>query len=59
MELTQFLNDALIFIDAFFNSVNSGLKLFFNDLPAIFGLKLGWWFLLFGILGLIVDRLRG
>lgn len=59
MTLTDLFNSSLIFVQSFFNAINSGFKFLFNDTPALFGLKLGWWFLLFSILGLIISRITG
>lgn len=47
------------FANTFFGVLESGFKLFFNDLPMIFGLRLGWWFILFGILGLLYSFATG
>lgn len=41
------------FATTLFGTIESGFKLFFNDLPILFGLRLGWWFILFGILSLL------
>lgn len=43
------------FATSFFGVIESCFKLFFNDLPIIFGLRLGWWFILFGLLGLLYN----
>lgn len=59
MTLTQLFESALIFVNSFFNSINLGFKLLFNDTPPLFGLNLGWWFLLFAVLGLIVSKIGG
>lgn len=59
MVFSELLESALIFINSFFNSINLGFKLFFNDLPIIYGLRLGWWFILFAVFGLIVSRIGG
>lgn len=59
MTLTDLFNSAFIFVNSFFNAINMGFKLLFNDTPAIFGLRLGWWFLLFGLFGLVISRITG
>lgn len=43
------------FATTLFGTIESGFKLFFNDLPVLFGLRLGWWFILFGILSLLYN----
>lgn len=45
--------------NSFLNALDNGLKLFFNDIPPIFGMRLGWWFILFGILGLLRNYVIG
>ena len=43
------------FATTLFGTIESGFKLFFNDLPILFGLRLGWWFILFGLLSLLYN----
>lgn len=35
--------------------INDGLKFFFNDMPLLFGLRLGYWFLIVGFLTLFMN----
>ena len=40
------------------NAFNQFLKLLFNDMPVIYGLRPGGWLLLFFIFGFIVNLIR-
>lgn len=51
--MSELINYISQFAASLFGVIESGFKLFFNDLPIIFGLRLGWWFILFGLLGLL------
>lgn len=43
------------FATTLFGTIERGFKLFFNDMPVLFGLRLGWWFILFGLLTLFYN----
>lgn len=53
------LNYIATWLTTFFGVIETTFKFFFNDAPVIFGLRLGWWFILFGLMGLFVDFLNG
>lgn len=55
--MSELIGYITTFASAFFSAIEKCFKLFFNDMPTLFGLKLGWWFLLFGLLGLLCNFL--
>lgn len=58
MTIENFFDELFNFLDLFFWSINQGFKLFFNDI-LIFDIAIGWWFLLFAVIGLITYRIGG
>ena len=53
--MAQLIGWLTTFASAFFGAIEKCFKLFFNDMPSLFGLKLGWWFILFGLLTLFLN----
>ncbi len=53
------LNYIATWLTTFLGVVETTFKFFFNDTPVIFGLRLGWWFILAGLLSYISSYLMG
>lgn len=53
--MSELITNISFFASSFFGAIEKCFKLFFSDLPSLYGLKLGWWFILFGIFGLFLN----
>lgn len=59
MSLQDLFNSAGLLINQIISSFEVFFKLLFEDLPAIYGIKLGWWFLIFSFTSFLIYKIFG